>query len=367
MLHLWCDIDSTVNNHAERIRRNSVKGRILPSAFSHSEIMKDTALPGSVEALTSLGRIARVHFLTARNFDDAYSITSDWLNANRFVYDDLFLVRNHEDKPAFLKNQTVDLFVDDMTVGQESIPFVRYDLIEQLTVPYERFVGDWNSLEKKYLRKLPNGEFFLQFMSRNLNWWKQYRREEETTRKPYYNNFLFHLGVDYDAFTQMSVCELGAGPFGGMLETLPLKAREKIFVDILAEKQAQLRFIEWPRNCRIIECPFEEIELPSDSVDVTLSYNSLDHGWDIEKALYEALRITRSRILVAFDCKSGKNPPHDKVDHYQEISFDQIKRLASEVFYGHRWDLFDLQADSPRFEFAHNNGAFPIACLDVRL
>ena len=69
---LYCDIDSTINNHWVRIQRWALPKfpgtSIDQRAFTKQEIMKDSPLPGSLEAIKKLSKFYEIHFLTARNF-----------------------------------------------------------------------------------------------------------------------------------------------------------------------------------------------------------------------------------------------------------------------------------------------------------
>ena len=52
MKKLYCDIDNTLNNHWERIRRNTTDGWCdFDKAFTYEEHQKDVVLPGSLEAV----------------------------------------------------------------------------------------------------------------------------------------------------------------------------------------------------------------------------------------------------------------------------------------------------------------------------
>ena len=85
---LYCDIDSTINNHWERIHRWSNNGICnWEKALSRDEIMKDEVLPGVIEKLTKLSEEYEIHFLTARNFVDAYNYVSE---ANKYVGQERF-------------------------------------------------------------------------------------------------------------------------------------------------------------------------------------------------------------------------------------------------------------------------------------
>ena len=47
---IYCDIDSTINNHENRIKKWYKEGKIHPNAFTYEEIMKDNVLLDAVES-----------------------------------------------------------------------------------------------------------------------------------------------------------------------------------------------------------------------------------------------------------------------------------------------------------------------------
>lgn len=84
---LFCDVDSTVNDHWNRIRRHSsADGKTTSkAAYSYVETMKDIPLPLAVESVTALSSVYSVRFLTARGgYERAYDATRDWLVAHGF-------------------------------------------------------------------------------------------------------------------------------------------------------------------------------------------------------------------------------------------------------------------------------------------
>jgi hypothetical protein len=154
---LFCDIDSTINNHWVRIQKWAMPSfpgtSIDPRAFTRDEILKDLPLPGALDAINRFKELSwDIHYLTARNFHDAYNITRDWLDLHRFPYDTINVVAKSKDKPLFLSTKRCDLFVDDLSAGQEFGPSYKnlyIDTIQQLRankVKFEIFRGDWNEI-----------------------------------------------------------------------------------------------------------------------------------------------------------------------------------------------------------------------------
>jgi len=158
---LYCDIDSTLNNHWIRIQKWALPSfpgsSIHHNAWSREEILKDEVLPHAPEAIQRFNQTWDVHFLTARNFNNAYEITKEWLDLNLFEYKSINVVKRSINKPAFLKNQRCDLFIDDLSAGQEYGPsYVNLykNTISQLeadNIPYIIFKNNWKNIIKAVL------------------------------------------------------------------------------------------------------------------------------------------------------------------------------------------------------------------------
>jgi glutathione synthase/RimK-type ligase-like ATP-grasp enzyme len=157
---LYCDIDSTINNHWARIQKWALPSypgnRIHQNAFSREEVMKDELLPGAKEAIEKFIENGwEIHFLTARGFKDAYNITKEWLDLKQIPYNSITCVNSSKVKPEYLKEREVDLFIDDLSGGQEySISYenIYYDTIKKLkeyNIPFIRFKGDWCDINIK--------------------------------------------------------------------------------------------------------------------------------------------------------------------------------------------------------------------------
>tara|TARA_B100001250_G_scaffold356484_1_gene331604 strand:+ start:5370 stop:5996 length:627 start_codon:yes stop_codon:yes gene_type:complete len=203
---LHCDIDSTVNNHWVRIQkwsRGTSKDRIHWKAFIKKELMKDQPLEGSREALNKLSKKYSINFLTARGFNAygkwriipestydkkfgfialkinnflsliwslfsdektknknkyAFSITKEWLDSHGFQYDTITIVDTMDDKIKILQNTNSDLFIDDMSWGQNYVGsyvnLYENTIIEldKMNIKYEIFnkENNWFNIVKKY-------------------------------------------------------------------------------------------------------------------------------------------------------------------------------------------------------------------------
>ena len=130
-------------------------GKIIKT---REEIMKDEVLPDALEAVQKFNESWDVHFLTARNFDNAYSITKDWLDLKGFPYKSINVVKKSIDKPDFLKQVGCDLFIDDLSAGQEYGPSYQnlyhttIKKLQEYEIPHMVFNNNWKEIVERYIR-----------------------------------------------------------------------------------------------------------------------------------------------------------------------------------------------------------------------
>lgn len=167
---LFCDVDSTLNNHWRRIRRWSKFGQTDPQAFTDEEAFKDEPLPDAVDALQSFRNCAwTVIILTARDWDLEGTATRRWLDYWNFRYHDLIVVPSAEHKIGVLFADKVygprigevdipkcdRLFIDDFTSGQEKkIPVFCHTLYARALrtgVQVEPFRNNWKDIVERHL------------------------------------------------------------------------------------------------------------------------------------------------------------------------------------------------------------------------
>jgi uncharacterized HAD superfamily protein len=155
---MFCDIDSTVNNHQERILKwrvgNSIPYRIHANAFSEAEISKDIVMFNSSFWLNEFKSSGwQVNWISARPFF-LYEVTYKWLLNNNFPVDSLTLVKRADKKLKYLFSNKVDLFVDDLSYGQENEEIILYDNIisnlKSKNVKFEIFNDNWEKIYSKY-------------------------------------------------------------------------------------------------------------------------------------------------------------------------------------------------------------------------
>lgn len=186
------------------------------------------------------------------------------------------------------------------------------------------------------------------FIARNLEWWRLNESHERACRQPYYVNFIKRTGLIDVLNDGVSVAEVGPGPFGGMLEVCNLRALRKTFIDYALIHLVTLSFIKWPYDATYVHAAAESIPLRDDAVDLLVSYNAIDHGWDTLRALNECVRISKMSC-VSFDCR-GDSPNeaeyrakiHDR-DHMQMMKFSDIEAHA-DVYRkaGYECEVYDL-------------------------
>jgi len=164
--HLFVDIDNTVNDAWERIRRAarpSWPGTSFDArqAFHPEELAKDAPVAGAAEALLGLARDWEVHFLSARGAPNLYRPTAQWLQEHGFVHSSLILVAEAQHKvpwlvdtmaDAWLRNRRVVL-IDDLSRGyHQATPELDEEVVrrlQQCEVPFEVFrpgVTSWPDL-----------------------------------------------------------------------------------------------------------------------------------------------------------------------------------------------------------------------------
>lgn len=176
-------------------------------------------------------------------------------------------------------------------------------------------------------------ETFDEFLDRNLKWWSKKRHLDLRNKKTFYDKLINHCHLDKMFSPKRSVAEVGPGPFGGILQVCDVPASRKWFIDYIMQDLLELHFIDWPKNATYVNAAAEDIPIADDTVDILISYNTLDHGWDIFQAMRECVRISR-RCYLSFDCRDDvKNRQfcQDK-DHWQFLKYSDICNFVYSEF-----------------------------------
>lgn len=134
---IYTDIDSTLNDHWRRIRRNTLPQwpgtKIDPKAFSREEIMKDLPLDGAVDVLQELAEKYPIVYLTARAFQNALPITQEWLKKYEFPEGEIVPCQTLSNKPHILRGRPAGVVIDDFLKGQElAVPKFCRDVAERI-------------------------------------------------------------------------------------------------------------------------------------------------------------------------------------------------------------------------------------------
>lgn len=153
---IYCDLDSTLNDHYNRIKRFTVEGKCdFLKASTEKELLKDLPLPHAIDSLNTLSKDFNIIILTARPFPNAQEITKKWLDLHNFYYDSIIVVKKSLDKIKYVDSSS-SLFIDDLSRKHETNPpykVLYQDTIEELEkrkINYILFKGDW----KKVMHKL---------------------------------------------------------------------------------------------------------------------------------------------------------------------------------------------------------------------
>ena len=153
---LYCDLDSTLNDHYRRISRFTIEGSCdFTAANQMDEVMKDLPLPFAKDSIDTLKEDYNICILIARAYPDAYKITKSWLDKFNFYYDNIIVVERSIDKIKYLNDED-SLFIDDLSRKHESNPpyKILYENtikeLEKRKINYILFKGDW----KKVMHKL---------------------------------------------------------------------------------------------------------------------------------------------------------------------------------------------------------------------
>ena len=183
----------------------------------------------------------------------------------------------------------------------------------------------------------PNNETISEFIKNDLSWWRDVGYETDTPakRKHLYKRFLNrfneHTGKDYRDYDKRGykVAEIAGGPFGGLLDLFFEKVTTRTQIDLLASNFQELKY-ETNYSYEWFTCPAEHILKDDNTYDFLIGYNSLDHGWDIKKAIDECIRVSKSG-LINFDTDRYKNPGYPDRSHYQIVDYDKVLDYISNI------------------------------------
>ena len=121
--YIFVDIDNTVTNQADRLRRFMKDGRCDFKKANHvSQIIHDIPLPDSVSLIRELSTKFQIVWLTSRNIK-LFPVTYFWLRKSNFPVYVLVCTGSMLRKIQFLEifktRHSIQFIVDDMKEGHE--------------------------------------------------------------------------------------------------------------------------------------------------------------------------------------------------------------------------------------------------------
>lgn len=142
-------------------------------------------------------------------------------------------------------------------------------------------------------------------------WMDLYRKNNQSFPNTHYQRLICGCGnVGKDFFNGKVILDIGSGPAGSLIAFQ--NARARIGVDPLAEKYGVFQIAS--QDMIYISCCAEQVPLPSGSIDVVISVNSLDHVKSPQKVVSEARRLLKNGgyFLTSINLYEDPNPrePH---------------------------------------------------------
>jgi ubiquinone/menaquinone biosynthesis C-methylase UbiE len=218
---------------------------------------------------------------------------------------------------------------------------------------------------------LPNGERFLTWKYRNLLWWEIDGRKTDNPdiRKPYWKTFLdFNKINPLDYYNKnIRIAEVCCGPYGGILKAFFSEGnRYSIlnYIDIFADEFREMKYVSFDSYEYLIQTAIENMScFDNNEIDLLLGYNSLDHGWNIHKALNECFRISKESF-ISFDCRAAGPSERiikdiNNVFHFQQLNFFDMKSYVEN--YAEKNNCY---VDVSRFP--NNNKSFPVINIHLK-
>ena len=176
----------------------------------------------------------------------------------------------------------------------------------------------------------PSNETFNEYRNRQINWWVNNVNGSELPKNrrndylQFFNRIKENTNVDVLSIGEnKKLGEVCGGAWGGIINMF-FKNNMKYHIDILSDFFNYINVVNDKHKTKWICNPAEHILLEDNFFDVLFAYNSLDHGWDIDKALSESIRVAK-RGFISFNVDNDlllKNYPNR--DHYQRVRKDKV-------------------------------------------
>ena len=147
-LSLFVDIDNTVSDHMDRLRRINQSNLLPIEEFAHLPewVKSDKPLEGACEYIKKLSQDFIIVWLTARK-SSLREVTKNWLEENNFCMDELILVDTLDDKISVLLKNQPSIFIDDLQYDFFSLEpkkaTIAIDKLNKLHIPFIRYEGNW--------------------------------------------------------------------------------------------------------------------------------------------------------------------------------------------------------------------------------
>lgn len=139
------------------------------------------------------------------------------------------------------------------------------------------------------------------------------------------------------------VLDIACGSGFGSFYTSNKGAKKVFGIDIAKEaiKYAERKFSSNNIEYKVGAC--EEIPLPNGSVDVVISFETIEHVKDYNKFLSEIKRVSRPNALVILSTPNSRVYPKGNHFHLKEFDYKEIDSLLKsqfenvKFFYQHNW------------------------------
>jgi SAM-dependent methyltransferase len=167
-----------------------------------------------------------------------------------------------------------------------------------------------------------------------LAYWRERRDDQgplEAGAPLYRRVFIDHFALDDAFYDGKRLLDIGCGPRGSL--TWAGGALERVGLDPLVSKYRELQHGDHAMT--YVEAGAEAIPFPDGHFDVVSTINSLDHVEDVDQAIAEITRVTRSggTLLLLVDVGHEPTPtePH-------ELDWNLVDRFSA------NWDLVDRRS-----------------------
>lgn len=172
-----------------------------------------------------------------------------------------------------------------------------------------RYLMD-SGIERKRLAALPH-------------WLYKYAEEGSLQNNHFQYYYTDHVGLDYKAYSEKRVLDIGCGPRGSL--EWAENATKRVGVDPAKDLYQPLGISD--QSMEYIDSKAENLPFEDESFDIVISGNSLDHVEDIDQSIEEIKRVTAhggTFILI-----TGVNE-EETLQEPQTLTWDIIHRFEPE-------------------------------------